>query len=259
MRHRSAPARLGIRPTPSNARPAASIPPARLLLVGGDPVLDSGLCRSLELDGYLVELVREVPRARAHLALRPPQLVIIGADLVGAGGSALLRQLRGDTASVPCVVLSSNRIGADHLQGFILGWDEFLVQPVSVAEVHTRIEWLIRRTAREPVASITTARTNVRYTAGDLVIDPATRMVIRGGREVRIRPKEFDLLLALARGAGRVLSRAELLRDVWGYSETVFSRTVDAHVLQLRRKLETNPAKPHLILTCLKAGYRLAV
>jgi DNA-binding response OmpR family regulator len=118
---------------------------------------------------------------------------------------------------------------------------------------------VIRRTARAPVVASTSARGISRYTAGDLVIDPATRTVSRAGREIAVRPKEFDLLLALARGGGRVLSRSELLRDVWGYNETVFSRTVDAHVLQLRRKLELDPARPHLILTCLKAGYRLAV
>jgi PleD family two-component response regulator len=131
IRQRSTPSRLGLQSTSPSARPVASAAPPRVLLVGGEPVLDTGLRRSLEFDGYLVDAVREIRRAKAHLSLRPSHLVIIGSDLLDDGGSGILRQLRGDVASVPCLLLSSNRLGAEHLQGFILGWDEFLVQPAS--------------------------------------------------------------------------------------------------------------------------------
>jgi DNA-binding response OmpR family regulator len=90
-------------------------------------------------------------------------------------------------------------------------------------------------------------------------VNPATRVVTRAGRPVPLRPKEYDLLGALLRHEGRVVGRAELLREVWGYHESVLSRTLDTHVGELRRKLEEDPAAPRHILTVRKAGYRLAL
>jgi DNA-binding response OmpR family regulator len=92
---------------------------------------------------------------------------------------------------------------------------------------------------------------------GDIRVEPATRAVYRDGRPVDLRPKEFELLLALARRDGEVVSRYELLEEVWGYGADVVSRTVDTHIGQLRAKLERQPAAPRLILTVRKSGYRM--
>jgi DNA-binding response OmpR family regulator len=91
------------------------------------------------------------------------------------------------------------------------------------------------------------------------VVDPARRVVTRDGRAVPLRPKEFDLLGALLRREGKVATRMELLREVWGYHESVLSRTLDTHVGELRRKLETDPAEPRHILTVRRTGYRLSI
>jgi DNA-binding response OmpR family regulator len=92
---------------------------------------------------------------------------------------------------------------------------------------------------------------------GEIRIEPATRTVLRAGVAVQLRPKEFDLLLALARRNGRLVSRFELLREVWGYGSNVMSRTVDTHIGQLRAKLEADPGAPRWIITARKSGYRL--
>src|SRR5262249_17890533 len=92
---------------------------------------------------------------------------------------------------------------------------------------------------------------------GDVEIDPGTHMVRRRGEPVLLRPKEYDLLVALLQRRGQVVSRAELLEEVWGYSGEVYSRTVDTHVAELRRKLEENAAEPRHILTVRKTGYRI--
>jgi two-component system, OmpR family, alkaline phosphatase synthesis response regulator PhoP len=116
-----------------------------------------------------------------------------------------------------------------------------------------RIEALLRRSR---AASSQTAAQLERF--GDIEVDAATRSVRRGGADVGLTPMEFDLLLGLLRRQGAVVSRIQLLAEVWGHSATVLTRTVDTHIGELRRKLETDPSNPRHILTVRKAGYRLA-
>jgi DNA-binding response OmpR family regulator len=125
--------------------------------------------------------------------------------------------------------------------------------PLGSAGMLARVRTLLRRPALERA---TATREPIRF--GEIEVRPAARLVTRAGREVELRPKEFDLLLALATRPGVVLPRAELLREVWGYRSDVYSRTVDTHILELRRKLEPDPARPRYILTVRKSGYRFA-
>jgi DNA-binding response OmpR family regulator len=115
----------------------------------------------------------------------------------------------------------------------------------------------IRRRIRLSNGSREPSRDSAPIVIGDIRVEPATRMVTRAEEPVALRPKEFELLLALARRDGEVVSRYELLEEVWGYGADVVSRTVDTHIGQLRAKLERNPAAPRLILTVRKSGYRL--
>jgi DNA-binding response OmpR family regulator len=124
---------------------------------------------------------------------------------------------------------------------------------VGAARLLDRVRTLLRRPPRDPSRA---TREPIRF--GEIEVRPAARTVVRGGRELELRPKEFDLLLALASRPGVVLPRAELLREVWGYHSDVYSRTVDTHILELRRKLEPDPAHPRHILTVRKSGYRFA-
>jgi two-component system KDP operon response regulator KdpE len=126
-----------------------------------------------------------------------------------------------------------------------------VTKPFGLLELLARVEALLRR-SRAPQ---TLPEQIFRF--GEVEVETATREVRRGGLVVELAPKEYELLLALARAGGRVRSRLQLVTEVWGYPETVVTRTVDTHVAELRRKLEADPARPHHLLTVRKVGYRL--
>jgi DNA-binding response OmpR family regulator len=132
------------------------------------------------------------------------------------------------------------------VRGLRLGADDYVTKPFGLLELLARVEALLRRAGPRSVERF-----------GDIEVDKAMRTVTLRGRPVELAPKEFDLLVALLRHDGGVVSRETLLKDVWGYSDDVVSRTVDTHIAELRRKLEDDPATPRHILTARKAGYRI--
>ena len=144
------------------------------------------------------------------------------------------------------LVLTARGEEADKVRGLKMGADDYVTKPFGLLELLARVESLLRRTAPSEL------------TFGAIRVDLSARTVERAGRPVALAPKEYDLLVALARADGAVVSREELLQRVWGYSDEVVSRTVDTHVAELRRKLELRPSEPRHILTVRKAGYRLA-
>jgi two-component system response regulator MtrA len=154
---------------------------------------------------------------------------------------------------MPVIILSARGEEADKIRGFRLDADQYVTKPFSIVELLERIGALLRRSTQSP--SEEPARV-VQF--GDVVIDLSTRIVAREGNECALTPKAYELLLALVRRDGAVASRSELLREVWGYGAFVMSRTVDSHVAELRRKLESDPADPRHIMTVWKVGYRLA-
>jgi DNA-binding response OmpR family regulator len=151
---------------------------------------------------------------------------------------------------VPIVVLSARGAEADKVAALDLGADDYVTKPFGILEFLARVEALLRR-ATAPAA----LRRVDRF--GDIAIDREARTVLRGGELVSLKPKEFDLLVALYDHEERAVSRVELVRDVWGYSDSVITRTIDTHVAELRRKLEKEPRTPAHILTVQRYGYRL--
>ena len=185
-----------------------------------------------------------------------PDLIILDLMLPGLDGYRVLRALRADGLDTPVLILSARGEETDKVLGFRLGADDYVTKPFGLLELLARVDAIRRRirlgahgAAKRPVAHV------VEF--GDVRVDPSTRSVERAGEPVQLRPKEFDLLLALARHDGEVVSRIDLLEEVWGYDSEVVSRTVDTHVRQLRRKLEQDPDAPKHILTVRKTGYRL--
>jgi DNA-binding response OmpR family regulator len=140
---------------------------------------------------------------------------------------------------------------ADKLRGFGLGADDYVVKPCGLLELLARVRALLKRGL--PPGEPRAATVDI----GDLRVDLAARVVRRGGTELALRPKEFELLAALVRHRGRVVSRAELLRDVWGYAPGTESRTVETHLAALRQRLGDDPQAPRYIVTVRGAGYRL--
>jgi DNA-binding response OmpR family regulator len=168
----------------------------------------------------------------------------------------VLRTLRDDGDTTPVLVLTALGEEADKVRGFRFGADDYVTKPFGLMELLARIDALLRRATRpngEPPRA--TAETPSGF--GDVRVDPARHTVTRHGAAVSLRPKEYDLLVALLRRNGQVATRIELLKEVWGYDDSVMSRTVDTHIAELRRKLESDPANPRYILTVLKTGYRL--
>jgi two-component system alkaline phosphatase synthesis response regulator PhoP len=222
-----------------------------ILLVEDDRDLALGLRNNLEIEGYAVDVADDGIAALAALTDRRFELVILDLMIPGVDGLRVLKTIRDRGDRTPVLILTARGQEEDKVRGLRLGADDYVSKPFGLLEVLARIEALLRR-ARPARPGGSAVR------VGDLAIDPSIREARRGGTPVGLSPKEFDLLWALVEANGAVLSRAELMQQVWGYQATVLSRTVDTHVAELRRKLEPDPTTPRYLLTVRKAGYRLA-
>jgi DNA-binding response OmpR family regulator len=180
-----------------------------------------------------------------------PDLVILDLMLPRLDGYGVLAAIREDRNEVPVIILSARGEEADKVRGFRLDADQYVTKPFGVLELLERVRSLLRRSATR---ASTNAADALRF--GDVVVDLAARTVARAGEPVTLTPKAFELLLALAARGGRVVTRQELLKEVWGYGAFVLSRTVDSHIAELRRKLEADQAHPRHIVTVWKVGYR---
>ncbi|BAH38020.1 MAG TPA: DNA-binding response regulator [Gemmatimonas aurantiaca] len=184
-----------------------------------------------------------------------PHLVILDLMMPGLDGFSVLERLRADGFGVPVLILSARSEEADKVRGFRSGADDFVTKPFGVLELVERVSALLRRTrSASPPDDESTLPAFVRFS--DVVVDVAARRVSRADEAVPLTPKEFDLLLALVRQPEKALARATLLRDVWGHAPDIQTRTVDLHVVELRRKLERIPSRPRHIRTVWKTGYR---
>jgi DNA-binding response OmpR family regulator len=221
---------------------------ARVLIVEDNRNLALGLKGNLEYEGYEAEVAEDGDAGLTRARSRSHDLIVLDLMLPEMDGFRLLDTLRREGVSTPILVLTARGDEADKVRGLHDGADDYVTKPFALKELLARVAALLRRAG--PKASVPIA-------FGSVVVDPATRVVTRDGRAVPLRPKEFDLLGALLRREGKVATRMELLREVWGYHESVLSRTLDTHVGELRRKLERDPAEPRHILTVRKTGYRL--
>ena len=223
----------------------------RILVVEDNPDLAYGLRNNLEIEGYDVDVVDDGVQGLARVRASGPDLIILDLMLPGMDGYRVLRALRDEGRRMPVLILTARGEEADKVRGLRLGADDYVTKPFGVLELLARVEALLRRTAPPGEGAGPPER------FGTVDVIPASRSVMRDGEPVALTPKEFDLLLALLRRSGAVATRMDLLTEVWGYSASVLSRTVDTHVAELRRKLEHDPAAPQHILTVRKAGYRL--
>ena len=227
---------------------------SRILLVEDNRDLAFGLRNNLEIEGYEVETA-ETGRAGLEAFHRTnPDLLILDLMLPELDGFRVLRSLRKEGHSTPILVLTAKGEEADKVRGLRMGADDYVTKPFGLLELLARVEAILRR-AKTGRPGGSDAMGVQRF--GAIEVDPAARTVCRGPQAVELSPKEFDLLLALLHARGAVVSRLQLMREVWGYSAAVVSRTVDTHIAELRRKLEENPAAPRHIITVRKTGYRI--
>jgi two-component system, OmpR family, response regulator MprA len=220
----------------------------RLLVVEDDPQVRAMLTRALRYEGFEVAAACDGAEAMAALRASPPDLLLLDLLLPDADGVDLCGRLRADGDPVPILMLTARDTVTDRVAGFEAGADDYLVKPFSTAELVARVRALLRR-ARERPATATRR-------VGDLVLDPSTHEVRRGGRVVRLTRREFDLLALFLDNSGTVLARERLLTEAWGFQSPVETNAVDVYVGYLRRKLEED-GEPRLIHTVRGVGYVL--
>lgn len=224
-----------------------------ILLVEDNETLALGLRSNLEFEGYRVVTAPTAATGLTLASQERPDLMILDLMLPDSDGFRVLRELRSRGDDLPILVLTALGEEADKLRGFRFGADDYVTKPFALLELMARVDALLRRSKGKRQH----AEPN-EWRFGDVVVRPATRAVQQRGHTVSLRPREYELLVALLQREGRLASRLELLREVWGYGDSVMSRTVDTHIAELRRKLEPDPAHPRFILTVLKGGYRLS-
>jgi DNA-binding response OmpR family regulator len=223
---------------------------ARVLIVEDNADLAAGIQYNLSLEGYETCIAEDGRRALIATEQWVPDVILLDLMLPELDGYQVLQTLRTRGVKTPVVILTAKAEEADKVRGFRLDADQYVTKPFGVLELLERVRSLLRRSSREAVP----APAPLRF--GDVVVDTSSRMVTRGGVQCALTPKAYELLLALVRHGGAVVTRNELLKEVWGYSAFVTTRTVDSHVAELRRKIEADAANPRHVKTIWKVGYR---
>jgi len=234
----------------------------KILIVEDEPTLRSTLEYNFTRQGYDVHTAADGLVALEVARREHPDVILLDVMLPGLDGLEVCRVLRREM-NVPILMLTARAEEIDRIVGLEVGADDYLAKPFSMRELIVRVKTQLRRVRliREEVAAETdrSAAMGVPHEMlafGDLVIDLARREVRREGQPVALKPKEFDLLVFLARNQGIVLSRDLILERVWGWEFGGDSRTVDVHVRWLREKLEADPAHPTRLVTVRGIGYR---
>jgi two-component system OmpR family response regulator len=225
----------------------AGTPTMRLLVVEDDRKLVRALARGLEREGYAVDAAYTGEEALARASACDYDAVVLDVMLPGVDGFSVCEELRRRPRWVPVLMLTARADVADRIRGLDAGADDYLVKPFDFGELVARVRALLRRGAPERPAVVV---------AGDLAVDPASRSVTRAGRRVELSAREFAVLELLARRAGQVVSRTELLEEIWHDDHDGSPNIVDVYVGYLRKKLE-GPTGPRLIRTVRGVGFRL--
>lgn len=228
----------------------------KVLVVDDEPTLLQTVRAYLEQEGYEVRTAQSGQSALQEARAFVPDLVVLDIMLPELDGLEVLRRLRrGDVApalrDVYVIILTARADEMDRVVGLELGADDYVTKPFSPRELVARVKASLRR-----VGGIEDGGERSQYIFQHLRMDPEGRMVWRDGQEVELTPIEFDLLYALVRHAGRVLSREQLVEQVWGVEYYGDERVVDVHIGRLRKKIEEDPAEPELINTVWGMGYR---
>ncbi len=248
---RCAPDLFVLRGDPYAALMATVTRTMEVLVVDDEPMVREVVARYLTLDGHSVHEVGDGDEAMAWLTEHTPDLVVLDIMLPGSDGLTILRRLRA-IGDIPVILLTARSDELDRVLGLELGADDYVVKPFSPRELAVRVRNLLRRSVTAPLPIATGD-----LSFGPLRIDPSSREVFVDDRPITLTPKEFDLLLVLARSPRQVFSRGQLLELVWDSSSDYQDpATVTVHVGRLRQKLEAEPDQPRFIVTAWGVGYR---
>jgi DNA-binding response OmpR family regulator len=225
--------------------------PPRILVIEDEPDLLKGLELNLTGEGYAVIGAPDGVTGLERALTDQPDLVILDVMLPGANGFDVCRDLRRKGFDAPIIMLTARSEEVDRVVGLEIGADDYVTKPFGIRELLARVRVRLRRRGDSPAASV------LRF--GDAEVDFDRHEATRAGRRVDLTGKEFDVLRFLAEHRGIVVSREQLLEEVWGYEHFPTTRTVDNHVLRLRQKLETTPSDPRHILSVYGEGYKFVL
>ncbi len=219
----------------------------RILLVEDDESLAMSLEDDLKLEGYQVQVARDGEAATGLALAEPFDLIVLDVMLPGKDGFEVCRELRRAGRAMSIIMLTAKTQDSDKVLGLELGADDYVIKPFNPRELRARIKAVLRRSGSEAPEV---------YSFGEVEVD-FTRQALRlAGKPVPLTHMEFKLLGTLIRRRGHVLSRDQLLNDVWGRDSLVTDRVVDTHIANLRKKVEPNPSHPRYLITVHGTGYR---
>ncbi len=230
-----------------------------ILVVEDDEAIATGLALNLRLEGFSSSAVADGDKVPEAIQERRPDLILLDLSLPHTDGLEVLARLRSAGDRTPVIVLSAREGEHDKVAALRLGADDYVTKPFALAELMARVGAVLRRASPPPATEPPPVAPQAPpLIFEDIEIAVATRTVTRSGAEIRLTHLEFELLLYFVRHPAQVLSRARLLREVWGLKAGGSPRTVDNFVAQLRSKLEDDPDSPRHLITIRGSGYRWA-
>ncbi|HAP36170.1 MAG TPA: DNA-binding response regulator [Bacteroidetes bacterium] len=224
---------------------------ARILVIEDEPEMQRGLRDNLEFEGFEVVVIGDGKKGLQMIIDKKFDLILLDVMLPGMSGFDICKKARGEGISTPIIMLTAKGEEVDKVLGLEFGADDYITKPFSLRELLARVKAVLRRSPHG--AKISTGKVSL----GLLEIDFDNYTATKKNKSVSMSSKEFDILRYLWQHQKDVISRDDLLTRVWGYDESISSRTVDNFIVKLRKQIETDPSKPKHILTIHSVGYKL--
>lgn len=221
-------------------------------MIEDEPGLVLTLSDLFAAEGYEVETATDGPKGLMKATSQRWDLIVLDVMLPGKSGFDVCKEVRQHGSDVAILMLTAKTQVIDRVVGLKLGADDYLTKPFDPAELLARVEALLRRVGKEKLTPV------LRYQFGSIIVDFDRAEVTKDGQPISLAGRELQLLRYLVDRRGRVVSREDLLRDVWEYQPDISTRTVDVHIAWIRQKLEENPQFPKHIITVRGSGYRFA-
>src|SRR5215469_2962147 len=223
--------------------------PTKILIVEDEPNMVAGLRDNFEYEGFEVVTALDGAEGLERALKDSPDLVLLDVMMPRMSGLDVCKQLKAKRPSIPIIMLTARGQEVDKVVGLELGADDYVTKPFSIRELLARVKAVLRRSRTLP-------KEQDSYSFGDVEVNLRSYQVFRGGKLVEFSAKEFELLKHFLCHSGETLSRDRLLDEVWGYEKYPTTRTVDAHLVRIRQKLEPVPEEPRFFLTVHGVGYR---
>lgn len=222
---------------------------AKVLIIEDEPNMVLGLKDSCEYEGYEVAVARDGKEGLQQAATEKPDIILLDVMLPLMSGLDVCRTLRARGVDVPILMLTARSQEIDKVVGLEVGADDYVTKPFSIKELLARIRAHLRRAANQVVESES-------FTFGEVEVNFKKFTAHKAGQVLDLSAREFEILRYLIRRRGEIVTRDQLLDEVWGYESSPITRTVDNHIARLRQKIEPDPSEPRHIITIHRLGYR---